>query len=88
LEKSVGGKCATLAAQVAHITFYLEVLERAILDEDIGAVDWGYIWRTVRQVSPEEWEQLKAILEQTYRRIVTMLRDIPSWESDPHLAGA
>ncbi|MFZ5879496.1 MAG: hypothetical protein ACOY0R_09005, partial [Chloroflexota bacterium] len=24
----VGGKCATLAAQVAHVIFYLEVLER------------------------------------------------------------
>ena len=24
----VGGKCASLAAQVAHVTFYMEVLER------------------------------------------------------------
>lgn len=26
----VGGKCATLAAQVKHIAFYLDVLERAV----------------------------------------------------------
>ena len=26
----VGNKCASLAAQVAHVTFYLEVLERYI----------------------------------------------------------
>ena len=26
--RPVGGKCASLAAQVAHVNFYLEVLER------------------------------------------------------------
>ena len=48
----VGGKCATLAAQVAHVNFYLEVMEAYILKKDIGKVDWGDIWRRVNQVSP------------------------------------
>src|ERR671925_2418178 len=52
----VGGKCATLAAQVAHVNFYLEVLEAYILDKNIGEVDWGDIWRRVDKVSPEEWK--------------------------------
>src|SRR5690606_8980727 len=29
--RPIGGKCATLAAQVAHITFYLAVLERLFM---------------------------------------------------------
>ena len=35
----VGGKCASLAAQVAHVTFYLEVLERSTMTSraSIGA---------------------------------------------------
>ena len=48
LRNRLGGQCATLAAQVAHVTFYLEVLERYILNEEAGVVDWGVIWRTVR----------------------------------------
>jgi hypothetical protein len=84
----VGTKCASIAAQVAHVTFYLEVLERYIFAHDTSKADWGYIWRTVREVTPAEWEQLKANLQQTYRRIVATFQDVSNWESDPHLAGA
>lgn len=49
----VGGKCASLAAQVAHVIFYLEVLERYFLKQEIGKVDWGEVWQTVEKVSPD-----------------------------------
>lgn len=39
----VGGKCASLAAQVAHVTFYLEVLERYVVYNDRSRVDWGEV---------------------------------------------
>ena len=52
----VGGKCATLAAQVAHVNFYLEVLEDYILNRERENVDWGDIWRRVNEVSTEEWQ--------------------------------
>ena len=55
----VGGKCASLAAQVAHVIFYLELMEKYFLKQEVGKVDWGEIWRTVEKVSPEEWETLK-----------------------------
>ena len=84
----VGATCAPIAAQVAHVTFYLEVLERYIFTNDTSKADWGYIWRTVREVTPAEWEQLKANLQQTYRRIVAAFQDVSTWESDPHLSGA
>src|SRR6266498_1517422 len=84
----VGGKCASLAAQVAHVTFYLEVLERYFVAHDTSQADWGAIWRTVEKVTPEEWEEYKANLKRTYRRIVAELRDVTTWESDPHLASA
>jgi hypothetical protein len=84
----VGGKCASLAAQVAHVTFYLEVLERYFVAGDTSQADWGAIWRTVEKVTPEEWEEYKANLKRTYRRIVTELRNVGTWQSDPHLASA
>ena len=84
----VGGKCASLAAQVAHVTFYLEVLERYFVAGDTSKADWGAIWRTVEKVTPEEWEAYKENLKRTYRRIVAELRDVSTWQSDPHLASA
>jgi hypothetical protein len=48
----------------------------------------GAIWRTVEKVTPEEWEEYKANLKRTYRRVVGELRDVATWESDPHLASA
>ena len=78
----VGGKCATLAAQVAHVTFYLEVLERYVVQHDTSRVDWGEVWRTVSAVTPEEWSALKARLEAAYRRIFKLFQDNPTWDED------
>ena len=81
----VGSKCASLAAQVAHVTFYLTVLERYIFQKDTSRVDWGEIWRTVGKVSPEEWQASKSELEATYRRLDKALRACSSW--DEHVIG-
>lgn len=84
----VGGKCASLAAQVAHITFYLKVLERYFVANDTTPADWGAIWRDVEQVTPEEWDEYRVNLQRTYRRVVAELKDVSEWQSDPHLASA
>ena len=78
----VGGKCASLAAQVAHVTFYLEVLERYVMYNDSTPADWGEVWRTVEKVTPEEWEDLNKKLKDAYHRIEKMFRDNPTWNED------
>jgi len=78
----VGGKCASLAAQVAHVTFYLEVLERYVVHNDSSPADWGEIWRTVEKVTPEEWDDYKNKLKDTYRRIEKMFHDNEVWNED------
>src|SRR5262245_40223969 len=65
----VGGKCASLAAQVAHVTFYIESFERYALQGDTSPRDWGYIWRTVEKVTSEEWEDYKSKLKDAYQRM-------------------
>ena len=82
----VGGGCATLAAQVAHVTFYLEVIEREFSGEDISDADWDEIWRTVGAVTAQEWDDLRANLERTYRRIDATLRAADVWEVEPHVS--
>ena len=78
----VGGKCALLAAQVAHVTFYMEVLERYVVYNASTPADWGEIWRTVEKVAPEEWDELKSNLKDTYCRIEKMFRDNQVWNDD------
>ena len=84
----VGGKCASLAAQVAHVTFYLEVLERYIFLGDAGNVDWGEIWRMVEKVTPDEWEGLNGNLKQTYLRINQELHKLDAWDEEEKIGGA
>jgi hypothetical protein len=84
----VGDKCASLAAQVAHVTFYLEVLERYIFLGNAGNVDWGEIWRTIEKVTPDEWEGLKDSLKQTYLRINQELHKLEDWDEEEKIGGA
>ena len=84
----VGGKCATLAAQVAHVNFYLEVLEDYILNQDRGNVDWGEIWRRVNKVSTEEWKAYKDQLKETYQRVISMLHAFEDWNDERPIGGA
>ncbi len=78
----VGGKCASLAAQVAHVIFYLEVLERYVKQHDTSQVDWGEIWRRVEKVTPDEWDGLKTNLRAAYRQMDQMIRDQETWDED------
>lgn len=83
----VGGKCASLAAQVAHVTFYLKSTERYMFQNDTSRRDWGYIWRTVEKVTPEEWEEYKNKLRETYERMGRLFRENPKWNED-NIGGA
>jgi hypothetical protein len=78
----VGGKCASLAAQVAHIIFFIESFERYALQGDDSPRDWGYIWRTVEKVTPEEWDEYKRKLKESYLRMDKLFRENPTWNED------
>jgi hypothetical protein len=84
----VGGKCATLAAQVAHVNFYLEVLEDYIVDKERDNVDWNEIWRRVNKVSTEEWKAYQDQLKETYQRIISMLQNREDWNDERPIGGA
>ena len=78
----VGGKCASLAAQVAHATFYIESFERFALQGDDSLRDWNLIWRTVEKVTPEEWQDYKSKLKAAYQRMDKLFRENPVWNED------
>ncbi len=80
----VGTQCATIAAQVEHVIFYLEVVERFLIGQDVGVgkPDWGEIWSRVGGVTGAEWDELRARLKATYDRLNQKLRGIENWEHD------
>ena len=55
---AVGGQCASLAAQVKHTTFYLQVVEGAMRDPNSPAADWGKIWSETNVVTDQEWKEI------------------------------
>ena len=78
----VGGKCGSLAAQVAHVIFYIESFERYALQGDNSPRDWGYIWRTVEKVTPEEWDEYKQKLKDAYQRMDKLFHENKLWNDD------
>lgn len=76
----VGGKCASLAAQVAHVTFFIESFERFALQGDNSPRDWGLIWRTVEKVTPEQWDEYKRKLKDAYLRMDKLFHENPAWD--------
>lgn len=79
--RPVGGRCATLAAQVEHVRFYLDVLESHLVKQVVGKVDWGEIWRTVHCVTPAEWAASQERLQATYQRVRAAMTTL-TWDED------
>jgi len=83
----VGGKCATLAAQVKHVAFYLDVLEHNVRTQQYERQDWSKIWRETAAVTPEEWDALKVQLRESYDRIKQLISETAEWPSGQHIGG-
>ncbi len=80
----VGGSCPTLAAQVAHTAFYLDVQGKSMRGED-EEVDWEDIWNRTGAVTPDEWEALKSNLKHSYDRVVATARTFEGWDTENSL---
>lgn len=78
--KPITGDGTSIAAQVEHTRFYLDVLGQ-FMDGRTERVNWQASWQ-VRGVTPEAWEALKEDLKATYERISQKLRNIETWRDD------
>jgi hypothetical protein len=83
----VSPHCASLSAQVKHITFTLNVMERYIFTNDDFRVDWDEVWRTTREVTPEEWDGLRNDLKDTYQHLREHIAAIENWDAERPLGG-
>ena len=86
--RPAGDGCATVAAQVEHVRFYLDVLNDVMRKEEVTRVDWRDIWQRVREVTPEEWERQKRGLRESYRRVLGTIRDYDRWQGEAGISGS
>ncbi len=83
----VSENCASIAAQVEHIRFYLETIMLFMRGEK-PQVDWAEIWRTVGEVSPEEWASSQQNLREAYQRTCSFLTSEVVWKDSDEVGDA
>jgi hypothetical protein len=85
--RPVSATCASIAGQVEHVRFYLEVLEKYMRGEEVGKVDWQGSWY-LKSVTDEEWEALKGRLRDRYGSVLALVKGFESWEGENDISGA
>jgi hypothetical protein len=83
----VSDRCASIAAQVAHTTYYLNVLHDYMLGKDVKGADWGAAWRTV-SVNADEWQAQKDALNKAYLRVRKQIFAVEAWDREELVGGA
>ena len=80
------GNCATIAAHIAHTTYYLRALEDRLLGNDLSYINWETIWQEVNAVDDAQWKATIADLRAAYQRIVSHLNSAADWEGTHELS--
>lgn len=72
--------CASIAAHVEHMAFYVEVIIKFI-QGDRSKADWEEIWQNVDVVSPGEWKASQQRLRTAYQQARQLIESSPGWTS-------
>ena len=87
--RAAGPQSATIAAQVEHVRFYLDVLDEIIKTKNLEKkYNWREIWETVREVTPEQWEDLKRRLHESHDRVMATINSFENWDGEYEIGGA
>lgn len=77
--RPVGGGCATIAAQVHHTWFYLDLMNRLGRGEEISRpVDWDGSW-AVGPVDDAEWRQMIDQLRGAHDEVRVFISTFEGW---------
>lgn len=77
----------TIAAQVRHVRFYIQILNDYMDGQWHEKVDWKGSWFPAA-ATDSEWTTLRAQLEDDYRMLVERFKGIEDWNGDRRLGGA
>lgn len=79
--RPVAPGATTVAAQVEHARFYLEVIESFMLGRG-QKVDWRDSWSVREVATPEAWDDLKRRFLDAQERVTALLRTTERWDED------
>lgn len=85
--RPVSDTCASIAAQVEHVRYYLEVIQRYMRGEEPDDVDWSIAWQ-VREVSEAEWSASLDHLRDESRNVRALTATYDDWLGEDQLSGA
>lgn len=84
---AISTNSATIAAQVEHLRFYLDVIDDYLRTGVEKTNNWREIWDTVRSVTPEEWDDIKRRLKDSHDRVMSTLDSFETWDSKYDITG-
>ena len=85
--RPVSENCASIAAQVEHIRYYLDVLGVYMQGHKPENVNWKEIWQTVEAVTPDEWEAGKNRLKASYQATQALFKNA-TWQNTDEIGDA
>jgi hypothetical protein len=85
--RPVSSRCASIAGQVEHVRFYIQVLQDYMQQKEVGKVDWDASWY-LKSVTPDEWDALKQRLQSAYQDLMTLIKGFKTWQGENELGGA
>jgi glutamine synthetase adenylyltransferase len=85
--QAISADSATIAAQVEHVRLYLDVLDAYMRTNEEQQTNWREIWETVKQVTPEEWENTKRRLRESHARVLATINAFETWNGKYDVAG-
>ena len=86
--RAISANSATIAAQVEHLRFYLDVLNDYMETSIEKQHNWREIWDTVREVTPEQWEDIKERLRQSHAQALANINSFEKWDGKYEIVGA
>lgn len=66
----------SIAGQVAHMTFYFDVMAAYMRGEEPAKPDWAAAWRTM-EVDEDTWHELKRALGERQAELFTLIENVP-----------
>src|SRR5436190_2602930 len=66
----ISSNSATIAAQVEHVRFYLDVLDEYMRTNESKKVNWREIWDTIGTVTEEQWNDAKTRLRNSHSKVI------------------
>ena len=86
--RAISSNSATIAAQVEHVRFYLDVLDEFMRTGVDKQNNWREIWDTVREVTPEQWEEIKRRLRDSHAKALATINSFEKWDGKYDIVGA